>query len=93
MNGQFYVENYFMLEKMGYKGIVFDVDYLVGHKIDHKQIYLNNFKQVDLKDDKLFGYKIEEIHGKLLKILEEVDRLCKKYKITYFLEAGSALGF
>ncbi|MCI8752168.1 MAG: hypothetical protein HFH66_12595 [Lachnospiraceae bacterium] len=92
MNGQFYVENYFMLEKMGYKGIVFDVDYLVGHKIDHKQIYLNNFKQVDLKDDKLFGYKIEEIHGKLLKILEEVDRLCKKYKITYFLEAGSALG-
>lgn len=92
MNGQFYVENYFMLEKMGYKGIVFDVDYLVKHKINHKQIYLNNFEQVDLKDDKLFGYKIEEIHDKLLKILDEVDRICKKYKITYFLEAGSALG-
>lgn len=92
VNGQFYVENYFMLEKMGYNGLVFDVDYLVGHKINHKQIYLNNFEQVDLKDDKLFGYKLEEIHGKLLKILEEVDRVCKKYRITYFLEAGSALG-
>lgn len=92
VNGQFYVENYFMLEKMGYNGLVFDVDYLVNHKINHKQIYLNNFEQVDLKDDKLFGYKIEEIHAKLLEILEEVDRVCKKYKITYFLEAGSALG-
>lgn len=35
---------------------------------------------------------MSEIQQKLLEILKEVDRICRKHKITYFLEAGSALG-
>lgn len=92
MSELYFVENYFTLKKMGYQGNVFDVDYLVKHHISARQIYRNNFKQVDLNDDKLFGYDLSEIHEKLLEILEEVDRICRKYNIPYFLEAGSALG-
>lgn len=92
MNELFYVDNYFMLEKMGYKGLIFDVDYLVKHNIDFNHMYQNDFDQVDLKDDKLFGYDLVDIQMKIIEILEEVDRICKKHNIEYFLEAGSALG-
>lgn len=92
MNELFYVDNYFMLEKMGYKGVIYDVDYLVKHSIGYQQMYQNNYRQMDLRDDRLFGYSLPEIQKEILKILEEVDRICRKYNITYFLEAGSALG-
>lgn len=92
MNELFFVDNYFMLEKMGYKGKIFDVDFLVKHKADYSQMYFDKLEQVDLNDDKLFGYKLGDIQMKILEILEEIDRVCKKNGITYFLEAGSALG-
>lgn len=92
MNELFYVDNYFMLDKMQYKGLLFDVDYLVKHKVKWEDIYKNDFEQVDLKDDKLFGYELSDIQYKILDILHEVDTICKKNQITYFLEAGSALG-
>lgn len=92
MNELFFVDNFFMLEKMQYKGLLFDVDYLVKHKVPWERIYQNDFEQVDLKDDKLFGYELSDIQYKILDILHEVDKICKKNKITYFLEAGSALG-
>ena len=34
--------------------------------------------QVDLKDDKLFGYELSDIQYKILEILHEVDTICKK---------------
>lgn len=92
MNELFYVDIFFMLDKMQYEGILFDVDYLVKHEITGEQIYHNNYEQVDLRDDKLFGYELPEIQHKILDILHEVDKICKKHQITYFLEAGSALG-
>lgn len=92
MNELFYVDNYFMLQKMGYTGLIFDVDYLVKHQISYEQMYQNCYEQTDLTDDTLFGYTLPEIQKKILQILEEIDRICKKNNITYFLEAGSALG-
>lgn len=92
MNELFYVDNFFMLEKMKYKGQLFDVDYLVKHKVPWEQIYKNDFEQVDLKDDKLFGYELSDIQYKILDILHEIDKISEKHKITYFLEAGTALG-
>ena len=92
MNELFYVDNFFMLDKMQYKGLLFDVDYLVKHKVKWENIYRNDFEQVDLKDDKLFGYKLSDIQHKILDILHEVDIICKRHQITYFLEAGTALG-
>lgn len=35
---------------------------------------------------------IEKLHKCLLKILDEIDRLCRKYDIPYFLDSGTALG-
>jgi len=92
MNELFYVDVFFALDKMLYQGMLFDMDYLVKNKISWDKIYNNNFQQIDLKDDKLFGYTLTEIQHRILAILQEVDRICTKHKITYFLEAGSALG-
>jgi lipopolysaccharide cholinephosphotransferase len=92
MSGVQYVDNYFLLSKSGFKGQVFDMDYLVKKHISWEQVYYNNFEKVDFNDNKLFGYTMSEIQQKLLEILKEVDRICRKHKITYFLEAGSALG-
>lgn len=92
MSGVQYVDNYFLLSKAGFQGLVFDMDYLVKNHISWEQVYNNNFEKVDLGDDKLFGYTMPEIQHKLLEILNEVDRICRKHNITYFLEAGSALG-
>lgn len=92
MSGVQYVDNYFLLMKTGFRGWIFDMDYLIKHHISGEQIYQNNFDKVDLADNKLFGYSLAEIQQKLLEILREVDRICRKHQITYFLEAGSALG-
>ncbi len=92
MGGSQYVDNYFLLTKTGFRGLIFDMDYLIKRRIGWKQIYENDFEKIDLEDDKLFGYTLSDIHQKLLEILREVDRICKKHQITYFLEAGSALG-
>ena len=36
--------------------------------------------------------KLEIIHRELLKILAEIDRICKKHNIRYFLAGGTLLG-
>lgn len=38
------------------------------------------------------GYGLEKVHEANLKILDEVDRICKKYRIRYMLDAGTLLG-
>lgn len=38
------------------------------------------------------GSQLREVQKKELEILLEVDRLCKRHKITYYLIGGSALG-
>lgn len=35
---------------------------------------------------------LDNLHGVELEILKEVDRVCKKHGITYFLDSGTALG-
>lgn len=36
--------------------------------------------------------QLQKLHGALLEILDEVDRICKKNDIAYFLDSGTALG-
>ena len=38
------------------------------------------------------GFDIENLHGILFEMLEEIDRICSKNDIKYSLFAGSALG-
>lgn len=38
------------------------------------------------------SYGFEKLHDKLVEIALEIDRICKKYDICYFLVDGSALG-
>lgn len=37
-------------------------------------------------------YDLTEVHGANLAILREIDRICRKYKIKYLLDAGTLLG-
>ncbi len=36
--------------------------------------------------------QMEKVHGAELKILKEIDRICKKYGLSYMLDAGTLLG-
>lgn len=92
MNELFYVDIYFMLQKQFYTGELIDVDYVIKHNCSVDSVLKNTYHDVDLQDDKLFGYTLEQIHECTLTLLHELDRICQKYNITYFLEAGSALG-
>lgn len=38
------------------------------------------------------GYDLSEVHQANLAILKEIDRICRKYKIKYLLDAGTLLG-
>lgn len=38
------------------------------------------------------SYGFEKLHMKILEIVKEIDKICKKYNIQYFLIDGSALG-
>lgn len=41
---------------------------------------------------KVGDYAIEEVHKKMLEILTEFDRVCKKHGIRYVLDSGTLLG-
>lgn len=38
------------------------------------------------------GYGLEKVHEANLKILDQVDAICRKYRIRYMLDAGTLLG-
>jgi lipopolysaccharide cholinephosphotransferase len=38
------------------------------------------------------SYDLTKVHETELKILKEIDRICRKYKIKYMLDAGTLLG-
>lgn len=37
-------------------------------------------------------YDLKDVHGANLAILKEIDRICRKYKIKYLMDAGTLLG-
>ena len=89
MNELFYVDNYFMLDKMGYQGLLFDMDYLIKHKVKWENIYRIDFEQVDLKDDKLFGYELSDIQYKrILPVKMLWQQLCTNQlsNFSYFFK-------
>lgn len=45
-----------------------------------------------MSDYKICQHDIVAVHYKLLEILVEVDRICRKYQIRYTLEGGTLLG-
>ena len=38
------------------------------------------------------NYDMKKVHEANLKILKEIDRICRKYKIRYALDAGTLIG-
>ena len=38
------------------------------------------------------GYDLKKVHEASLKLLKELDRICRKYHIQYMLDSGSLLG-
>ena len=37
------------------------------------------------------NYDMKKVHEANLKILKEIDRICRKYKIRYALDAGTLI--
>lgn len=87
VNGVFYANNLLRLQEKGFQGVVFDLDDIVRNKVTLDQILKNEYTRKFVDD-----IDYSAIHHCLLKILKEIDRICKENNITYFLEGGSALG-
>lgn len=45
-----------------------------------------------VKGRRIMQYDLTRVHETNLKILKEIDRICRKYKIRYMLDAGTLLG-
>ena len=45
-----------------------------------------------MKEYKICNIPLNEIHDYLFEILQELDRICRKYNIKYSLEGGTLLG-
>lgn len=90
MNDVYYVDIFLTLQKHGYSGKVIDIDKMIKEKKSVEE--MQNLTENSWDSEDLFGYTMRDIQRKVIEILHEVDRICKRYDITYFLEAGSALG-
>lgn len=90
MNDVYYVDIFLTLQKNGYSGKVIDIDKMIKEKKSVEE--MRNLTEKSLNSEDLSGYTMRDIQRKVIEILHEVDRICKKHDITYFLEAGSALG-
>lgn len=92
MNKVFYVDIYLLLHKNNFQGIIYDMDEIVEKKMSMQEILQTKEQIESKKDNRIFGHTLRDIQMVALDILKEVDRVCKKNNIKYFLEAGSALG-
>ena len=89
LNQKHLIQNYNILKDEGITCLVHDVDEIVKKRLDLQEMK----EQRDMEDDTEQKIRMtKSIQKELIPLLEEVDKVCKKYKIQYFLCAGSALG-
>lgn len=88
MNAVHYSDNYAMLIEKGYNGIILDLDTIIENSVDPDIVIAG--KQFENKN--AHNYDLKKIHNQVLDILQEIDRICRKHNLTYFLSAGTALG-
>jgi lipopolysaccharide cholinephosphotransferase len=65
-----------------------DVDILIENMISPEMVLSGKKLNIDSN----FSFNIRELQLKVLDIMVEIDRICRKHNITYFLSAGTALG-
>lgn len=63
---------------------------LVIHVFKWKKYILKIFRGIIVETNRYLS--LEQLHDELLNIMIEVDKLCRKHKITYFLSGGTLLG-
>lgn len=66
-----------------------DLDEIVENQISCQAYLKNDYR---LKKDFSTDVDMKEIQNQVYIILQEVDRICRKNRIPYFLSAGTALG-
>lgn len=54
--------------------------------------YIKNIEKDEIKDGFLVTTDRKKIWNKLMELLVELDRICKKHSIKYFAEAGTLIG-
>lgn len=65
-----------------------DVDILIENMISPEKALSGQKLNIESQ----FSFDIRELQLKVLEVIIEIDRICTKYDITYFLSAGTALG-
>lgn len=88
VNTNFFEGNSTILKNLGYTGKIIDLDGLIESKENAEEVLNQDIYYAKTKND----FDLSKNKQCLLEILDEVDRVCKKNGITYFLAYGSALG-
>ena len=88
MNQVHYADNFALLRENGFSGKIIDMDELVENRTDVDLIIEGKPYTVGDRVD----FDLDELHRRVLVILDEIERICKKHELTYFLSAGTALG-
>lgn len=88
MNSTHYADNYSLLKEKNFNGIVLDLDTIIENEVNPDVIITG--ESFEIKNAR--NYDLKKIHHQVLDILQEIDRICRKHAITYFLSAGTALG-
>lgn len=70
--------------------IIYLLESFCGGYMKNKYIKKNYDVYVNVRGGKVVN--IGDVHKEILSIMDEVDRICRKYNITYGLLGGSALG-
>lgn len=88
MNSVFYADNFALLRGNGFRGKIYDLDELVENNVSAEKVIREEKYQVK----GALQFDIGKVHDSILVILDEIERICKKHGLTYFLSAGTALG-
>lgn len=89
LNQKHIVQNLDILKKQEIATDNYDVDEIVKRNLNFQEIIAHKDSEDDINEKIRMTEKIQR---ELIPLLEEVDRICKKNRIPYFLCAGSALG-
>lgn len=87
MNKVFYADIERVLHNEGYNVKLIDLDELIENEVT-----LQDFIEGKNKKREETSYEMRDLQMVTLGIMKEVDRICKKHDIHYFLSAGTALG-
>ena len=88
MNKVYFANIAGILNTEGYKCELIDVDELIENKLSYEKVIQHKI----FSNKNKIEYNLDSMHKQVMIVMKEIDRICQKHNIEYFLCAGSVLG-